>query len=40
MNEWEKLCDECSSLIKEANMAEKEIDDIVNKVKNEQNKVI
>lgn len=33
-NDWDKLCDDCSSLIKEANMSEKDIDSIVKKVKN------
>lgn len=32
-NDWDKLCDDCSSLIEEANMSEKDIDDIVEKVK-------
>ena len=33
-NDWDNLCDDCSSQIKEANMSEKDIDDIVEKVKN------
>lgn len=33
-NDWDELCNACSSLIKEANMTEKDIDEIVNKVKN------
>ena len=33
-NDWDKLCDDCSSLIEKANMTEKDIDDIVKKVKN------
>jgi len=33
-NDWDKLCDDCSSLIKEAGMTEKDIDEIVEKVKN------
>ena len=32
-NDWDKLCDDCSSLIEKANMTEKDIDDIVKKVK-------
>lgn len=33
-NDWDKLCNDCSSLIREAGMTEKDIDDIVEKVKN------
>lgn len=32
-NDWNRLCDICSSLIKEAGMTEKDIDKIVEKVK-------
>lgn len=32
-NDWNELCDICSSLIKEAGMTEKDIDKIVEKVK-------
>lgn len=33
-NDWDILCDICSSLIKEAGMTDSDIDDIVAKVKN------
>ncbi len=33
-NDWNELCDACSSLIKEVGMTDKDIDDIVIKVKN------
>lgn len=33
-NDWDILCDTCSSLIKEAGMTDSDIDDIVAKVKN------
>ena len=35
MDEWEKLCNECYSLVKEANMTEKDINNII-----EENKVV
>ena len=33
-NDWDELCNACSSLIIEANMTEEDIDEIVDKVKN------
>jgi hypothetical protein len=33
-NDWNELCDACSSLIDEAEMTDSDIDDIVMKVKN------
>lgn len=33
-NDWDTLCDTCSSLIKETGMTDSDIDDIVAKVKN------
>ena len=33
-NDWNELCDACSSLIKESGMTDDEIDSIVSKVKN------
>ena len=33
-SDWDELCNACSSLIKEANMSDKDIDEIVKKVKN------
>ena len=33
-NDWNDLCDACSSLIKEDGMTDKDIDEIVMKVKN------
>lgn len=33
-NDWDELCNACSSLIKEANMTNEDIDKIVKKVKN------
>lgn len=33
-NDWDELCNACSSLIKDAKMTNKDIDDIVKKVKN------
>lgn len=33
-NDWDMLCDTCSSLIKEIGMTDSDIDDIVAKVKN------
>lgn len=33
-NDWNELCDACSSLIKESGMTNEDIDDIVMKVKN------
>lgn len=33
MNEWNKLCEECSSLIKESKMTEEDIDEIVKQSK-------
>ena len=33
-NDWDELCNACSSLIKEANMSNEDIDEIVKKVKN------
>ena len=33
-NDWDELCNACSSLIKDAKMTDKEIDNIVKKVKN------
>lgn len=33
-NDWDELCNACSSLIKEANMSNEDIDKIVKKVKN------
>jgi hypothetical protein len=32
-NDWNELCDACSSLIEESGMTDKDIDDIVMKVK-------
>lgn len=29
MNEWNKLCEECSSLIKESKITDEDIDEIV-----------
>lgn len=33
-NDWDELCDACSSLIKDAKMTYSDIDEIVKKVKN------
>ena len=33
-NDWDELCDTCSSLIKDAKMTYSDIDEIVKKVKN------
>lgn len=33
-DDWDELCNACSSLIKEANMSNEDIDEIVKKVKN------
>lgn len=33
-NDWDELCDACSSLMDEAEMTDSDIDDIVMKVKN------
>lgn len=33
-NDWDTLCDTCSSLIKETGMTDSDIDNIVAKVKN------
>lgn len=33
-NDWDELCNACSSLIKDAKMTDKDIDEIVEKVKN------
>ena len=33
-NDWDKLCDACSSLVESAKMTDKDIDDIIKKVKN------
>lgn len=33
-NDWDELCTACSSLIKEANMTDEDIDEITKKVKN------
>lgn len=33
-NDWDELCDACSSLIKESKMTDEDIDSIVKKVKN------
>lgn len=33
-NDWEELCNECSSIVKEAKMTENDIDEIVSKVRN------
>ncbi len=33
-NDWDELCNACSSLIKDAKMTDKDIDDIMKKVKN------
>ncbi len=33
-NDWNELCDACSSLMDEAKMTDSDIDDIVMKVKN------
>lgn len=33
-NDWDELCNACSSLIKEANMTDSDIDSIIEKVKN------
>lgn len=33
-NDWDELCDTCFSLVKEANMTDKDIDEIVKKVRN------
>lgn len=32
-NDWDELCNACSSLVKDAKMTDKDIDDIVKKVK-------
>lgn len=32
-NDWDELCNACSSLIKDAKMTDKDINDIVKKVK-------
>ncbi|MBR3003272.1 MAG: hypothetical protein IKF38_06970 [Clostridia bacterium] len=32
-NDWDELCNACSSLVKEANMSNEDIDAIVDKVK-------
>lgn len=32
-DDWDELCNACSSLIKDANMTDKDIDNIVEKVK-------
>ena len=34
-NDWDELCNACSSLIKEANMSDEDIDEIIKKVKND-----
>ena len=34
-NDWDELCNACSSLIKDAEMTDKDIDKIVKKVKND-----
>lgn len=34
INDWEELCNECSSIVKEAKMTENDIDKIVSKVRN------
>lgn len=33
-NDWDELCNACSSLIKDAKMTNEDIDEIVKKVKN------
>lgn len=33
-NDWDELCNACSSLIKEAKMTDEDIDEITKKVKN------
>lgn len=33
-NDWDELCNACSSLMKNAKMTDKDIDNIVKKVKN------
>lgn len=33
-NDWDELCDACSSLVKDAGMTDSDIDMIVEKVKN------
>lgn len=33
-NDWDELCNACSSLIKDAKMTDEDIDNIVKKVKN------
>lgn len=33
-NDWEELCNECSSIVKEAKLTENDIDKIVSKVRN------
>lgn len=33
-NDWDELCISCSSLVKDAKMTDKDIDNIVKKVKN------
>ena len=33
-NDWDVLCDKCSSVIKETGMTDSDIDNIVDKVKN------
>lgn len=33
-NDWDELCNACSSLIKDAGMTDEDIDNIVKKVKN------
>ena len=32
-NDWDELCNECSSLIDEAKMTDEDIDDVIKKVK-------
>lgn len=32
-NDWDELCDKCSSLVKEAGITDKKIDEIVKKCK-------
>ena len=36
-NDWDELCNACSSLVKDAKMTDDDIDDIVKKVKNGNN---
>ena len=33
-NDWDELCDACSSLVETAKMTDKDIDNIIKKVKN------